>query len=686
MISCQRCQAAYPDEELRYCGRCGSDMRPSVSREGPASAGTADSEDSEDSEDPENSEKRQDPMIGRVIDGRYRVLEALGIGGMGAVYRVQHTAMGKIAALKMLHPALSTEREVVKRFRREAEAVARLGHPNTVQLFDFGEADGALFMVMEYIRGEDLGKILRRDKTMPWLRAAPLLAQVCEALTEAHEAGIVHRDLKPENVLVARGQGPRGGDVAKVCDFGLAKLRQREEMGAVTARGSLIGTPFYMSPEQIRSEEPDQRSDIYSFGAMMYRMLSGEYPFTGTTPVAVITQHLTQALVLPSVRAPLLEWDARVEAIIVRCLAKAKEERFATIDEVRRAIEDARGPDVSPLPRETTSPGANRREPSVGAIPLASREDFDRFERNMKIRKWAGLILLPVVLAVGGVTARYLYRHDTVQRPVEAEVEPNPSPQLANLIANGRAVRGNIGRRSSVEESDRDVFRFHVERGPVLLRLELAPIRNMDLRAALVDASGARLGEADGGGEGEGEVLPNQRLDAGDFYVEVREVWVVGHPATENVTDQYTLKASWRSIGNDEESEPDDTAVTALAAPLGRPIHGYLARANDLDFYQPEGWSGGTLAGTVTGVDGVDVRLVVIPGGTVVGDDPAKAPGAKVFDAGGPGKGEEFSGFAAPEGAAAPFVVVVRKDAEAKPGGRRATLAGTDARYTLTLR
>src|SRR5262249_9530917 len=158
-----------------------------------------------------------DPMVGRVISSRYRVLGVIGTGGMGTVYKVEHTAMGKIAALKMLHPTLSSDREIVKRFRREAEAISLLTHPSTVQAFDFGEADGCVYMVMELCRGEDLATILRRDGPIPFERAAPLLVQVCEALAEAHEKGIVHRDLKPENVIVSRGTA--GRDLAKVLDF-----------------------------------------------------------------------------------------------------------------------------------------------------------------------------------------------------------------------------------------------------------------------------------------------------------------------------------------------------------------------------------------------------------------------------------------------------------------------------------
>ena len=160
--------------------------------------------------------------LGTIVDGRYRVLEVIGRGGMGVVYKVEHVRMGKIAAMKVLHRDLADDPDVVQRFEREAAAVSRLQHANAVQVFDFGAAQGALYLIMEYVRGQDLASIVERDGPLPFARAAPLLTQILGALTEAHELGIVHRDLKPDNVLVTRTTG--GRDFAKVLDFGLAKL------------------------------------------------------------------------------------------------------------------------------------------------------------------------------------------------------------------------------------------------------------------------------------------------------------------------------------------------------------------------------------------------------------------------------------------------------------------------------
>ena len=314
--------------------------------------------------DPRGPDGAQDPLIGRVIDGRYRVLGKLGQGGMGSVYQVEHLAMGKIAAMKLLHPGLSEQPELLARFRREAEAVSRLSHPNTVQVFDFGHAEGLMYLVMELVRGKIFGVILRRDGPMAWDRARRILIQTCDALSEAHEAGIIHRNLKPENLLVSRARD--GRDLVKVVDFGLAKLRAEDDSGQVTARGSLVGTPFYMSPEQIRADELDARSDIYSLGAVLYRMVTGEHPFAGNTPVAVLTQHLTDRLIPPSLRRPDLALDARIDPIIGKAMAKACEDRYADADEFRQALEtrSAPLPTVADTSQATDGETPTRRGPA----------------------------------------------------------------------------------------------------------------------------------------------------------------------------------------------------------------------------------------------------------------------------------------------------------------------------------
>ena len=404
----------------------------------------------------------RDRLVGATVDGRYRVIGKIGAGGMGAVYKVEHLAMGKLAAMKVLHPSLTQDREVAQRFKREAEAVSRLSSPNTVQVFDFGESGGSMYLVMELVKGEDLGAILRRDGPMPFARLAPMLIQICEALSEAHEAGIVHRDLKPENLFVSRARD--GRDVVKVLDFGLAKLRDSEELNQVTARGSLIGTPFYMSPEQIRADELDARSDIYSLGALMYRVLTGVHPFTAPTPVAVLTQHLTEELVPPSRRKPELHIAPRVEAIVMKAMAKRQEERYASADELKAALAEAAS---SPSQRLTTISQEMRRasdraararpDPSVatpiGAAQPLRREDFDAYERGLKRRRWLGLSIVPLGLVLGvGAFVRVRARRSRARGArVRGRAEQHAGDgQRHRVGARGQGPGGQAHRRRGV--------------------------------------------------------------------------------------------------------------------------------------------------------------------------------------------------------------------------------------------
>jgi serine/threonine-protein kinase len=646
-------------------------------------------------------------MVGRVIGGRYRILDRLGAGGMGVVYQVEHVAMGKIAALKMLHPALVTDREVVRRFQREAQAVSLLTHPNTVQVFDAGESEGSLYMVMEYLRGENLAALLRRSGPLPWSRAAALFVQICEALSEAHDKGIVHRDLKPENILVAPTRD--GRDFVKVLDFGLATLRRRDDRGASTD-GVVVGTPFYMPPEQIRAEEIDARADIYALGALMHRVLTGAYPFDGKTPLMVLSQHLSAPLPLLRAHLPDRDFDPRVEEIVQRCMAKDRQARYPTTDAVRAAIEAVRGADASPLPRQaegrprlrtptsmvTGAPAAGGGAPAVAVTPaeVARREDFDQFERSLRRRRLRGLLILPLLAGIG-VIPWLLFRTPGTLGPLGEEKEPNNTAATANAIALDTPLRGRLGMRIDREHSDRDFYHFTLAptAGPSVLRATVSGLPNMDLHLGLFDATGKRIAAANENGMGGGEGLPNQRLSPGEHYIEVREVAVSGRQATENVSDWYTLTVSVHPLGADEESEPDDTPEQALfigAGPPEQKMKGYLGRAGDLDFYRPRGEGGRVLSGMVSGIPDVDVRVVVLPPEAVAGaeKDLAQRRGARVFDKGGPGAPEHFDNVPWPKGAPAPYVVVVRKEPvtveptvpEAPP-----PLPGLDTPYILTV-
>jgi eukaryotic-like serine/threonine-protein kinase len=571
-----------------------------------------------------------DPFIGRLIDGRYQVVGRLGSGGMGIVYKVQHLRMGKIAAMKVMHRDLASDKDVVKRFRREAEAVSRLTHPNTVQTFDFGTADGSLYLVMEHVRGEDLGAILKRDGPMRFSRAAPILLQVCGALGEAHELGIIHRDLKPENILVTRTKD--GHDHAKVLDFGLAKLGEREELSEVTGRGEIIGTPYYMSPEQIRGEELDHRSDIYSLGAVMYRMLTGQAPFRASTPVGVLTKHLTDEPVPPSRARPELGIDARVDAVVLCALAKRREARWNDVDQLRGELEllgeelrDAAGdlpaagrrlgtggglrPDSAP--RSLVAPGSDIAHPASTPVRLErrglgdissgesrlAREDFDAFERSVRRGVWIRMGVAPLVVAVAAIGI-WLYLRGQNPQPQREEVEPNDDREHATLIASGVPVRGRIGKRLAPDRGDRDYYYLvRAARGAAVGRAKLSArvtaIPNIDLALVVYDHAGRPLAIADAAGVGEPEVVPDLGVGDDRVYVAVLESTLTPPTVpTENLSDAYELTVTIGAASADEELEPNDVPSDATPIPVGAARRGTLGRGDDVDCWRFQGTEG----------------------------------------------------------------------------------------------
>jgi eukaryotic-like serine/threonine-protein kinase len=269
--------------------------------------------------------KAGDLLIGRIIEGKYRIDAKLGAGGMGAVYSAHRLLIGDEVAVKILHPEHVSEPQASERFRREAQAAARLKHPNAVSIYDFGiTSDGLVYLVMELVEGQSLRRIIKQQGPLTPSAAADVINQVCAALDEAHRQHIVHRDLKPDNIIV---HPTVTGLRVKVLDFGIAKLRDMVASN-LTQTGSVMGTPHYMSPEQCLGEELDSRSDIYSLGIVLYEMLAGVVPFNSPTSTAVVVQHVNQTP--PSLRTINLSISQPVEAVVLHALAKKREERPQT--------------------------------------------------------------------------------------------------------------------------------------------------------------------------------------------------------------------------------------------------------------------------------------------------------------------------------------------------------------------
>tara|TARA_R110002096_G_scaffold408075_1_gene606927 strand:- start:18697 stop:20580 length:1884 start_codon:yes stop_codon:yes gene_type:complete len=333
----------------RYCGSCGGAIAPTRSSEFPAQSGV-----------------HAPNMIGREVGGRYRILAKLGEGGMGAVYRAEQISLKRIVALKVLKPELSSEPGLVRRFNAEATLAAKLNHPNTVTLFDFGQGeDGALFIAMEYIEGKSLRQVLVKEGPLPPERVLAITSQICNSLSDAHATGIVHRDLKPDNVMLfARG---RQSEAVSVLDFGIAKLR--DEHGNITQQpmtqaGDILGTPQYMAPEQIRGDRVDARTDVYALGVMLYEMMTARLPFEGATVMALLSKHLTDTPVAPTVRRPELAIPEPISGLIMRCLAKNPDDRPRTMDEIEQLLVSMVGPSsmlgTSPSSLSSPSPASFR--------------------------------------------------------------------------------------------------------------------------------------------------------------------------------------------------------------------------------------------------------------------------------------------------------------------------------------
>jgi len=275
-------------------------------------------------------------LLGQVL-GSYRIVELLGKGGMGYVFRAEHVKLGREVALKLLRSDYAKRRDAVARFFQEARTVNRVRHRNIVDVTDFVEIpDGPTFIIMELLGGVSLGKWARSGIDLP--RALAVLVQICDGLDAAHQVGVVHRDLKPDNVIVMPTAD--GAELAKVLDFGVAKLLNRddEDVGFQTAAGSVIGTPAYMSPEQAGGMVIDARSDIYSLGAIMYELFCGQPMFRGRSFGEYVRKHLTEMPLPPRQTAGGTLLDSRLEAVILKCLEKDPNQRYPTIAELRDAL------------------------------------------------------------------------------------------------------------------------------------------------------------------------------------------------------------------------------------------------------------------------------------------------------------------------------------------------------------
>ncbi|NUN15012.1 MAG: serine/threonine protein kinase [Myxococcales bacterium] len=281
-----------------------------------------------------------DHNIGATIAGKYRLLHRIGVGAMGSIYRAEQITLGKTVAIKLLHAHMLADPTLSKRFHREARAAARLSHPNTITIYDFGTTDeGSLYIAMEYIDGRDLAQLLHKEFPIGIPRIIHILKQVCSALDEAHEQNVIHRDLKPENIMVMDTRHAQ--DMVKVLDFGIAKIQDRDDGNRgdsfQTMAGIVCGTPEFMSPEQARGETLDARTDIYSMGVLLYQLLTNHVPFSGESPLAVVTKHLTEPAPSPRMTNP--DIPNALDSLVLQLLDKKRENRPQTALALKKALE-----------------------------------------------------------------------------------------------------------------------------------------------------------------------------------------------------------------------------------------------------------------------------------------------------------------------------------------------------------
>ena len=296
-------------------------------------------------------------LVGTVVAERYRIDRLLGEGGMGAVYLAEHTLMRKRVALKLLHADMSSDPEILGRFRREAQAAARISHPNVAAATDFGQAaDGSFFLVLEYIEGTSLRKAIDKVERLTHARALHVARQIAIALEKAHDAGIIHRDLKPDNIMLVSKDGDP--DFVKVLDFGIARIEPhtvKDARALVTKMGTILGTPEYMSPEQAAGETAGPGADIYSVGVMLYEMLSGDIPFDAEDRGQILNMHIQATPARMKGEHP-----PAIESLVMRLLAKVPQDRPPNAFELRREIEIAAARSGFELAYSQSSPRLQR--------------------------------------------------------------------------------------------------------------------------------------------------------------------------------------------------------------------------------------------------------------------------------------------------------------------------------------
>ncbi len=403
VLSCHLCQREF-DDRLKFCPFDGSELIKDI----------------------------HDHMTGKIFDERYEIILKIGEGGMGSVYKAKQVSTGKAVAIKMVMSQMTENSDIIKRFRREVDLQSKLSHPNLVTALDFSKtASGQYYFVMEYVEGANLRGLLQNEQKLSFEDFFEYMVQVCDGLEYAHSKGIIHRDLKAENVIISCAGHQK---IVKILDFGLAKevgQWEKSKTGSeLTVHGLLLGTPAYMSPEQARgqTDKISRRSDIYSLGILMFKLLSGKTPFDSDSPWGILHRHMTETP--PSIRKYNSDVPAGLEQIIFRCLEKKPEDRYATVldlkEDILRNDELIRG-DITEDITETVLEMLARIQPS--------------WKKQLK------MAIVPMFLLLLSALALFLYQH---QEKPASHVSSTSSTNINNVVT---AIRGNFSDDNSVAQN-----------------------------------------------------------------------------------------------------------------------------------------------------------------------------------------------------------------------------------------
>ncbi|MFT7579827.1 MAG: Flp pilus assembly protein TadD [Myxococcota bacterium] len=429
-----------------------------------------------------------DKLVGKVVGGRYEMIKKLGAGGMGAVYQARQLSMDRLVALKLLHGHYASNKQAVARFNREMQVTARIEHPNTIRVYDFGETDDKqLFLAMEYLEGGTLSDALNTGEPMASERLVHIGLQIARALAAAHSDGVVHRDLKPDNVMLLNRYGER--DFVKVLDFGIARFIGEEDAARtqLTADGAVVGTPAYMSPEQATGGGLDHRTDIYSFGVILFEMATGRVPFDAPTTISLMVMHVQDEPPIPSELAPGLVPPA-LEVLILRMLAKNPEDRPQSVAEVVAALEGALTPPTHLMASPTQlNPGTadTGYAGSVGGADALTRQEGDagpaagtapKSQRTLFIGLAVGVLVaigVVVALAVGGGGSEVGPSPETAKVETVAEPEADAAvvaakPETASKASDSVLAETPAPDTTVVAVSEGDAVAAAVDTTPTL--------------------------------------------------------------------------------------------------------------------------------------------------------------------------------------------------------------------------